>query len=313
VTNRIAAAVDVGGTKIAVGVVDSEGRILACGECPTAPELGYRAALERTTALLRALLDEYGGRIEGIGVGSAGPIDPETGIYGEVGTLPGWKGSPLVDDLERAFGLHAAVENDADAAALGEATWGAGRGSKNLLYVTISTGIGVGILLDGKLYRGARAAHPEIGHQILDATGGPECYCKASGCWEVLASGPGMEAWFRSRLGSAQPDGELTARHICEMAREGNAPAVEAVEREGYYLGLGLANLVTIFCPDTIVLGGGMMKSADLFLPKALGLVQRLCTQVPVENTSIVLAGLGHDTGLLGAACVWFRGQSLHK
>lgn len=313
-TNAIAGAIDVGGTKIAVGVVDCEGRILARGECPTAPELGYPAALERTTALMRGLLDERGEKIEGIGAGSAGPIDPETGIYGEVGTLPGWRGSPLLEDLEREFEVRAAIENDADAAALGEATWGAGRGSKNLLYVTISTGIGVGILLDGKLYRGARAAHPEIGHQILDATGGPECYCKARGCWETLASGPALEAWVRSRRASPQSEnGGLTARRICEMARQGDPLAVDAVEREAYYLGLGLANLVTIFCPDTIVLGGGMMRSADLFLPKALDVVERLCTQVPVENTSIVLAGLGQDTGLLGAACVWFHGPGLRK
>lgn len=298
---RVAGAIDVGGTKIAIGIVDAQGRILAQEETATAPELGYQAGLERISTILRRLLDECGVSVDGIGIGSTGPIDPETGVYGEVGTLPGWQGSPLAADLERQFGVHVAVENDADAAALGEATWGAGRGSSSLLYVTISTGIGVGILLDGKLYRGARGAHPEIGHHVLDASG-PLCYCGTNGCWETLASGPALESWM-----SAHRDVALSARQICELAREGDAVAVQAVHREAHYVGLGLANLVTMFCPQTIVLGGGMMRSADLLLAPALDVVKRICTQVPVENTSIVLAGLGAQSGLLGAACVWFH------
>jgi glucokinase len=297
----LAAAIDVGGTKIAIGIVDAQGRILAQGETPTAPEEGYHAGLDRTSEILRRLLEESGLSVDGIGIGSTGPIDPETGIYGVVGTLPGWEGSPLAADLESRFGVRVAVENDADAAALGEAKWGAGRGSRSLLYVTISTGIGVGILLDGKLYRGARGAHPEIGHHVVDWSG-PLCYCGANGCWETLASGPALESWMR-----AQRDVALSASEICELARQGDSLALQAIRREAQYIGLGLANLVTMFCPQTIVLGGGMLRSADLLLAPALDLVQRICTQVPVKNTSIVLAGLGAQSGLLGAACVWFH------
>ena len=297
----LAAAIDVGGTKIAIGIVDAQGRILAQGETPTAPEQGYQAGLDRTSEILRRLLEESGLSVDGIGIGSTGPIDPETGIYGVVGTLPGWEGTPLAADLESRFGVRVAVENDADAAALGEAAWGAGRGSRSLLYVTISTGIGVGILLDGKLYRGARGAHPEIGHHVVDWSG-PLCYCGANGCWETLASGPALEAWM-----SARRDVALSASEICELARQGDALALQATRREAQYIGLGLANLVTMFCPQTIVLGGGMLRSADLLLNPALDLVKRICTQVPAENTSIVLAGLGAQSGLLGAACVWFH------
>ena len=117
----VAGAIDVGGTKIAIGIVDAQGRILARDETPTAPELGYPAALARIGASLRRLIDERGVRLDGIGVASTGPIDPETGVYGEVGTLPGWRGSPLGADLESLFGVRVAVENDADGAALGEA------------------------------------------------------------------------------------------------------------------------------------------------------------------------------------------------
>lgn len=301
----VAGAIDIGGTKIAMGIVDAQGSILAQADTPTAPELGYQAGLERMSAMLRGLLIECGQSIAGIGIGSTGPIDPETGIYGDVGTLPGWQGSPLAADLERLFGVRVAVENDADAAALGEAAWGAGRGSRSLLYVTISTGIGVGIILDGRLYRGAGGAHPEIGHHVLDASG-PACYCGAKGCWESLASGPAMEEWVNAQRGEA-----LSAWRICELARQGDPLALQAVDRAAHYLGLGLANLVTMFCPQKIVLGGGMMQSADLLLAPALDVVKRICTQVPAENTSIVLAGLGAQSGLLGAACVWFHRAGL--
>jgi glucokinase len=298
-----AGAIDIGGTKIAVGIVDAEGRILAQSETPTAPELGYHAALDRTTTALRKLLEQH--PIAGIGVGSAGPIDPVTGVYGEVGTLPGWQGSALAADLERLFQVPVAVENDADAAALGEAAWGAGRGRKiqSLIYATISTGIGAGIILDGRLYRGAGGAHPEIGHLILDASAAvPPCYCGSTGCWESLASGPAMEAWFRQRSDKA-----LAAAQICELARQGDPLCVEAIKREVHYLGLGLANLVTIFCPQIIVLGGGMMRSADLLLAPAIEVVKRTCTQVPWMNTSIVLS---KSNSLLGAAAVWFHRAS---
>jgi glucokinase len=295
-----AGAIDIGGTKIAVGIVDAEGRILAQSETPTAPELGYHAALERTTTALRKLLERH--TIAGIGVGSAGPIDPVTGVYGEVGTLPGWQGSTLAADLERLFEVGIAVENDADAAALGEAVWGAGRGQKiqSLIYVTISTGIGAGMILDGRLYRGAGGAHPELGHHLLEAGANvPACYCGLTGCWESLASGPAMEAWIKERSNKA-----LTAAQICELARQGDPLYVQAIEREVRYLGLGLANLVTMFCPQIIVLGGGMMRSADLLFAPAIEVVKRTCTQVPWRNTSIVLSA---SNRLLGAAAVWFH------
>jgi len=299
---EVIGAIDVGGTKIAVGVVDRTGSILARAETPTDPEGGYRAALDRTVGLLKHLLNECSRPLEGIGIGSTGPIDPETGIYGEVGTLPGWRDSPLVPDLERTFRVRAAVENDADAAALAEARWGAGRGCQSLLYITVSTGIGAGLVFDGKLYRGAGGAHPEMGHQVIDPTG-PLCYCTAHGCWESLASGPAMEQWVHTNGGAT----DLTAQAICELAKRGDPLMVRAVEREAHYLGLGLANLVTMFCPEALVLGGGMMKSAGLILPGALEVVKKVCTQVPADRTSILLAGLGDRTALLGAACVWMH------
>ena len=185
------AAVDIGGTKIAVGMVDENGRVLARRQTPTSADLGYAKALDRTVGLLREVAQIAGTEITGIGIGSTGPIDPFTGEIGDVNFLPGWQGSNFVEDLNRLFRVTVAIENDADASALGEAGWGAGKDKSRLIYVTVGTGIGGGIILDGKLYRGVDGAHPEVGHHVIDASG-PPCLCGFHGCWESLAAGPAM-------------------------------------------------------------------------------------------------------------------------
>jgi len=300
-SSALIGAVDIGGTKISAGAVTESGTILGRRECATAPAEGFRAAMRRTAEMLRAVSAQVGAGYAGIGVACPGPLDPYAGIVGDVGTLPGWQGGSIVAELSGEFGVPVVVENDADAAALAEANWGAAKGSRRFIYVTISTGIGAGIILSGELYRGVDGAHPEIGHQVLDASG-PLCYCHARGCWECLASGPAMTAWVREQ----NPDaGELTAAQICELARGGDELALRAVEREGYYIGLGLANLITIFTPDAIALGGGVMKSADLFLDRIREVIRDICTQVPAGKTLVTLASLGPDTGLAGAARAW--------
>jgi glucokinase len=300
-------AIDIGGTKVAVGVVGPDGRILYRTECATNPTQGFECGLERIIGLLRKSAKEAGVEFKGIGVGSTGPIDPQTGIFGTVDNLPGWKGSNLKAPLEREFGLPVAVENDADAAALGEAAWGAGRGKSRFIYVTVSTGIGGGIVFDGELYRGVDQSHPEIGHMVVEASG-PLCYCGAHGCWEWMAAGPAMVTWVRENAppGTVLPN-DLSAKEICRRAEQGDTLARKAVEREGYYLGVGLANLITMYCPDAIALGGGVMGSAHLFLDRAREIIRTSCTLVPAEKTEILLARMGADAGIAGAARAWYN------
>ena len=293
-------AVDIGGTKIAVGIVGDDGTILHRSECPTEPRRGFRDAVDRIRLMLQKAIAQCGS-IDGIGIGCPGPLDPLTGVIGDVGTLPSWEGGHLADAVGEHFGLPVAVENDADAAALAEYAWGATQTSGILIYVTISTGIGSGIVQNGKLYRGVRGAHPELGHQLIDPSG-PLCYCTLHGCWESLASGPAMTAAF-SEL---DPDrGLLTAADICELARQGDVFALRAVRREARNIGLGLANLVTILVPEVICLGGGVMRSGDLFLNDIEATVRSICTQVPTDHTTFTLSSLGPDIGLLGAAQSW--------
>jgi len=219
--------------------------------------------------------------------------------------LPGWKGANPVNDLAREFGVRVALENDGDAAALGEAVWGAGKGKSRLIYVTVGTGIGGGIILDGQLYRGADKGHPEVGHHVIDASG-PRCTCGFRGCWEALATGPALASWFNAKAQAADPQARaLTAKEIFQCADEGHALACEAVAREAYYLGLGLANLINLFVPDRIVLGGSIMKS--IRLEDLRQVIAEGCRFVPFEKTELALASLGEDANLIGAAQVWYH------
>ena len=301
------AAVDIGGTKIAVGMIDSDGKVLARQECPTNPDGGYANALRNITELLRATAQTSHVQISGIGIGSTGPVDPLAGEFGDVNFFPSWKGENPVKDLSHIFQVKAAIENDGDAAALGEAGWGAGQNKKKLIYVTIGTGIGTGLLFDGQLYRGVDQSHPEIGHHLVDPSG-PPCVCGFRGCWESLAAGPAMVAWLEK---NAPPDyphrAGLTAKKICELARQGDDWAMRAVENESRYLGLGMANLVTMFVPEIIVLGGSVMKSAVLFLEGIRKVITSSCRLVPFERTELALASLGEDSNLIGAARVWYH------
>jgi glucokinase len=295
-------AIDIGGTKIAVGIVAGDGRVVSRLECPTEPQRGFEIAFTRMCGMLRECMTEAGASIGGIGIGSTGPVDPFRGTIEDADLLPGWKGAPIVRRLSEEFSLEVAMENDGDAAALAEAAWGAGRGKRSFIYVTISTGIGAGIIVDGKLYRGVDGSHPELGHMVIDDSG-VQCYCGARGCWEALASGPAMVEWMKAN----SPGREWTAKEICDLAEGGDELARRAVERESYYLGLGLANLVTVFSPDAIALGGGVMKSGSLFLEGARQVIRRNCRLVPHEKTSVVPASLGDEVGLAGAARVWFH------
>lgn len=300
-------AVDIGGTKLAVGMVTESGQVVSRKESPT-DAASYANGLATIDGLLRETAQLAGAEITGIGIGSTGPVDPFTGKFGEVDFLPGWRGQNPVEDLARLFHVKVALENDADAAALAEAGWGAGKKKSRLIYVTVGTGIGGGFVFDGRLYRGVGGAHPELGHQVIDPAG-PLCSCGFRGCWESLAAGPAMVAWLEANAPDDYPyRGHLTAKRICELARQDDALARQAVEREASYLGIGLANLINLFTPDVIVLSGSVMKSALLFLEGIRKVICRGCRFVPFEKTELALASLGEDANLIGAARVWHDG-----
>jgi glucokinase len=302
------AAVDIGGTKIDVGLVSPDGRIAARGSTPADPQAGFAAAIERVARLFSSLSLECGVKPVGIGIGCTGPIDPISGVLGNVDTLPGWEGNGLTEALSTATGLPCVVENDADAHALGEYALGSGAGADPFIMITVGTGIGGGIILAGKIYRGMDGVHPELGHHSLDAIGHP-CVCGARGCWEALAAGPSWENWFRAEYPLYA---SWTGREICAAAAAGDPRGQRAVEREGFYLGVGLANLISLFAPRAITLGGGLMQHFPLFEPYIRAEIQARCAYIPHTRLRLGRAALGADSGLLGAAEVWkLRGLSL--
>jgi glucokinase len=315
-------AVDIGGTKIAVGMVDEYGTLLSKMESPTGVDWDYATGLEMVADMLRQTAHEAGREISGIGIGSTGPVHPFTGQFGDIDFLPKWRGRNPVRDLARIFKVRVALENDGDASALAEASWGSGKNKPSLIYVTIGTGIGGGIISHGKLYRGVDASHPEIGHHIVDPSG-PLCSCGFRGCWESLASGPAMAAWVHAQVRGQAPAGDpdrpdlgrqdLDARRIYELAAQGDPLARSAVQRETRYLGLGLANLINLFVPDAIVLGGSVMKGAGLFLDEIRAVLRQGCRFVPWERVDLTLASLGDSANLIGAARVWLDRYELES
>jgi glucokinase len=299
---RMVGAVDIGGTKIAAGLVDECGHVVARQEVPTGTDFGH--AMESVHDLLSNAVRVTSGQLVGIGIGCTGPIDPFTGVMGKINFFPHWEGCNPVSVLSQAFGVRVAAENDGDAAALGEARRGTGKGTNHLICVTVGTGIGVGIVLDGRVYRGFEGIHPEPGHHIIEPSG-PICSCGARGCWESLAGGPAISEWFTHNAPEGRSMPDITTEEICARARKGDVWCLRAVDRGALYLGIGIANLISVFAPEAIALGGSVMKSSDLFLGKIRSTVSESCRLVPSDRTTIGLASLGSDVGLIGAAEVW--------
>jgi glucokinase len=309
---RLVGAVDLGGTKILSLAVDGGGSVVGEDIRPTEAARGPDAVLERIADSLRAALaGAGGGRFVAIGVAAPGPIDFAAGLIVDAPNLPGWREVPVAGRIGAMFGCPAILENDANAAALGEFIAGAGMGARQLVYLTISTGIGGGLVLDGCLYRGADGAAGELGHIPL-VPDGPECGCGSHGCLEALASGTaiarrGGEVLAEGRsplLARLAGAGPVTAELVHQAAQEGDAAAADLLAEAGRHLGRGLAAIVNIFNPDVIVLGGGASKIGPLLLDPALEEMHARAMRLPLGRVRVVPAALGDRAGAIGAAAL---------
>jgi len=320
-SQRPALAVDLGGTKIIAAVVLPDGKIVSRHYCLTLAEKGPTAvinrllsALSRATAQAKLKTSE----LAGVGIAVAGILRAEEGIVTTSPNLPRWRDVPLGDALSRELGIAVYVINDASAAALGEHRFGAGKGVSNLIYLTVSTGIGGGIIADGKLYSGADGCAGELGHMTIE-THGPQCNCGNFGCLEVLASGTAIakEAIRRLTQGERSSMVELvegrletiTAETVALAARRGDPVAGEVVARAANYLGIGLANLVNIFNPELIVVGGGVSKMGNMLLGPARRVVRERTFRLPARTARIVRARLGSNAEMMGAAVYAYQRQ----
>jgi len=303
--------VDLGGTKILTALVDSRGRILGRVREAT-PRTGPEAVVETIVETVRRVLKE--GNVEqeslrGIGVGAPGPSDPASGVVFEPPNLPGWHDVPLAQMLTGRLALKATVENDANAAALGEHWMGAGRGIDDLIYITISTGVGGGLIFRGRLYHGVSGTAGEVGHMVIDPTG-PRCPCGRMGCLEALASGTAIARDARAAVAEGRPTSlsaagaSLSAIDVARAAREGDPLAREIFTRAARYVGIGVTNLVNLLNPAMVIIGGGVSGAGDLLFAPVRRIVREEAFERPGAAVQIVPAALGDDAGVVGAAAV---------
>ena len=305
--------VDVGGTRVRVALVDQSGQILARVARPTRGKGNAKAFLDILSKAIQEVMAGSSG-VRGIALACAGIIDTGRGVVTTSPNIPALQDFPLRQWAEERFRVPTCLLNDASAAALGEHLFGAGKGADHLVYLTLSTGIGGGIILDSRLYLGAQGAAGEIGHMVIEAEG-PRCACGNQGCLEALASGTAIAREARERLKagegsslSSQNKERLTARMVHQAARQGDPLAREVIARAGQYLGIGLANIVNIFNPQKIVLGGGVARLGGLLLEPAEREMKARACPLPARGVEVVLSPLGDRAGLLGVAA-WFWQQ----
>jgi glucokinase len=326
VREQFIVGVDLGGTNIAAGAMPTDGtREIAMRMIPTKAEVGAGGVVDRIASLVEEVIaqtiHETGAERSdflGVGIGSPGPLDRARGVVIVTPNL-GWRDFPLRDEVSSRVGLPATLDNDANCATLGEWWCGAAKGGRNVVGMTIGTGIGGGLILDGKLYHGASDAAGEIGHTTIDSTG-RRCKCGNYGCLEAYTSGPAIAERAREVLEGDEDslliqmvDGDMkkiTAQTVFEASKRGDRVALEVVRDTAHFLGVGVSNLINIFNPDTFVIAGGVTQAGDLLFDPLRAEVKRRAFKPSVEACRIVPGALPLSAGVVGAVAT-FRAQTL--
>jgi glucokinase len=302
--------IDLGGTNIKAGLVTESGAIVQRQRVPTEAESGPDAVARRLCEAARRCAEESGtdlGQVRGIGVGSPGTHDPENGVVLFSPNLPGWRDVPLRRLVQDEIGLPVVLDNDANVAALAEQWIGAGRGCSSLVLLTLGTGIGSGIVLDGRIWHGADGVAGEVGHMSIDPHGLP-CGCGNRGCLEVYASATGMVRRMREAIDTGEPSvlaerrDALTARLIHEAAVGGDAAARHAVEETGRYLGVGVSNLLHLLNPQVVAFSGGVAAAGEMLMAPVRKEVAWRTLEASRRNVRICFSEVPEDAGILGAA-----------
>jgi glucokinase len=304
--------IDLGGTKIIAAIISS--KVIARKYQLTLADEGPQSVIKRVLSMIDHLLGLRNldpSQLDSISIAAAGAIDIEKGLVTLSPNLPGWRDIPLRDMVGEKYGVNTFLINDASAAALGEHYFGAGKGVNNLVMLTVGTGIGGGIIINGKLYSGPSGSAGEIGHMTIDVNG-PKCSCGNIGCLERLVSGTAVAEEAIRRLSQGEKSSlaefgrgkikSITAEKVSLAAQNGDSLALEVISKAATYLGIGLVNLVNIFNPEMIIIGGGLAKVGDLLLEPARRVVRERAFQLSTRLVRIVPAQLGDDAAVLGAA-----------
>jgi glucokinase len=299
-----AVGVDIGGTKVAVGIVDCHGRVKREQTLATDRAVPAVTMVERIGSAILQLIDEAGmerGQIAGIGIGAPGPLDAKNGVLTCPPNLPGWANVPLAEMVKRKCSLPVFLENDANAAALGEKWMGAARDTGNFIYLTISTGIGAGLFLDGKLVSGFRGNAGDVGHIVIDPAYGT-CSCGQQGCLEWIASGTAIARQASQLMGR-----KLTAEEAIRLYRENHPVIKPLIEQIFTKIGVGCVSLINAFDPEMIVIGGGVSQAGKPLFTAVREYVSRYALNPAGRQTAIVPAQLRQHSGVIGAAALVFH------
>jgi glucokinase len=313
-----AIGIDVGGTKLAAGLIDRQARLVRRSLTHAHAGCSPDGVVDTIVDGVAAVLAEGGVRrdqIAGVGVGSSGHIHSQRGLVLTNSNLPDWDCYPLQDTLQARLEVPVIIDNDANCAAWGEYRLGAGRGARHMCYLTFSTGCGMGIVIDGRLYRGATGTAGEIGHTVVNPDG-PRCSCGKRGCLMSYACGMALDEMARGCLECGEetllkelcgdcPE-QVRAEQIASAARQGDAVALRLLETAGRYFGIGLSTVVQIINPDRIVIGGGLAHIGTLLLDPCRRALDENIHPVLVGSAQVVLSELWDDAGMLGAGLlVW--------
>lgn len=319
---NLTVGIDIGGTKVAGGLMTPKGRLLDPMVVPTRAEEGVKTSFQQVKRLIERLIRRAGGKhnVLGIGVCAPGNLDRDTGLVVNAPNMPGWETLRLAIELEKAFGLPARVENDANAAGLAEALFGAARGYKNVFYVTVSTGIGTGIIIDGKVYHGNKGVAGEGGHVCIDYKSPYRCACGTLGCIEVLASGPGMSRRARVRLEQEHSvpsllrdlsHGQLhliTPEMIEEAAQKRDRIAKDILDETGFFIGVWLGGMISLLDPAAVVIGGGVARIGKPLFSKIRETILHYTINPPIAaKIPILPAKLQQNVGVFGAASLFLN------
>lgn len=309
--NRI--GIDVGGTNVKIALVDEKGKIKYSNSVPTRAEMGYEYTVNNIKQAIYDLLKETKlepKNIEGIGFGFPGQIDYKSGIVRLAPNIPGWVDVPIAKLIEDEFHIPTRVDNDVRCAALGELNFGAGKGCENLICITVGTGIGSGLIVNGKLVRGASNAAGEIGHIKLQMNDGPICGCGDTGCLEAFASGPSIVAMAEDYIRGGKStkfremanSNPITPYIVCEAAKAGDPVAKRIFTIMGEYIGIGMASVVNLLNPEKIIVGGGVADAGEILMTPLKETLKKRAMKIAGEAVEVVPAQLGNTAGVIGAS-----------
>ncbi|MBQ2984363.1 MAG: ROK family protein [Candidatus Gastranaerophilales bacterium] len=305
--------VDVGGTNVKIALVDFDGKIVYSNTVPTRAEMGFEAGVNNIKQAIKELMTETGESaqtIEAIGFGLPGQIDYKEGIVKNLPNIPGWVNIPLAKIIEDEFSIPTRLDNDVRCAALGELNFGAGKGCENLICITVGTGIGSGIVLNGKLVRGAANAAGEIGHIKMTMGEGPLCGCGDYGCFEAYASGPAIVTMAKEYISGGKSakykematDGIISPYIVAQAALQGDAVSIQIFKQMGKIIGLGLSSVVNLLNPEKIIIGGGVADAGDILLEPIKQTIKERAMSIQANSVSVVPAQLANTAGVIGAS-----------